>query len=101
MEKIPQEIEILQAADIWVLKRTGLGCEAHPLSRREPAKTLDMNWAYDVAFSEIDPKQLGTGKFDDGEDKASQEQLQAEFKADKEKLKGKKDKSRLKAALYI
>jgi hypothetical protein len=26
-----------------------------------------MNWAYGVEFLEIDPKQLGTDKFDDGE----------------------------------
>src|SRR6185312_3243018 len=38
-------------------------------------------------FIEIDPKQLGTDQFDDGEDKASEEQLQKEFSVDKERLR--------------
>ena len=46
-----------------------------------------MNWAYGVEFLEIDPKQLGTDKFDDGEDKESQQQLQDVFSVDKDRVK--------------
>src|SRR5689334_3991424 len=46
-----------------------------------------MNWAYGVEFLEIDPKQLGTEKFDDGEDKEIQERLRQEFSVDKDRLR--------------
>jgi hypothetical protein len=50
-------------------------------------KTLNMNWAYGMEFLEIDPKQLGTDKFDDGENKAEQQQLEEVFAVDKERLR--------------
>jgi hypothetical protein len=89
MEKIPQEIEILQASDIWVVNEVDWGVKRTRYREvvRELAKTLNMNWAYGVEFIEIDPKQLGTDQFDDGEDKASEEQLQKEFSVDKERLR--------------
>jgi hypothetical protein len=37
---------------------------------RELGKALNMNWAYGVELLEVDPKQLGTDTFDDGETKA-------------------------------
>jgi endonuclease/exonuclease/phosphatase family metal-dependent hydrolase len=89
MEKIPQKIEILQASDIWVVNEVDWGVKRTRYREvvRELAKTLNMNWAYGVEFIEIDPKQLGTDQFDDGEDKASEEQLQKEFSVDKERLR--------------
>jgi hypothetical protein len=38
---------------------------------RELGETLNMNWAYGVEFLEIDPKQLSTDTFDDGDDERS------------------------------
>ena len=89
MEKIRQQIEILQAADIWVVNELDWGVKRTRYREvvRELAKTLNMNWAYGVEFMEIDPKQLGTDQFDDGEDKTSEEQLQKEFRVDKERLR--------------
>jgi hypothetical protein len=46
-----------------------------------------MNWAYGVEFLEIDSKQLGTDKFDDGEDEESQQQLLEQFSVDKDRVK--------------
>jgi endonuclease/exonuclease/phosphatase family metal-dependent hydrolase len=90
MEKIPQEIEILRTADILVVNELDWGVKRTGYSEvvRELAKTLNMNWAYGVEFLEIDPKQLGTDQFDDGEDKASEEQLKKEFCVDKDRLRG-------------
>jgi len=48
---------------------------------------LNMNWAYGVEFLEIDPKQLGTDTFEDGEDEAARQQLLQEFHVDKERLR--------------
>jgi len=47
-----------------------------------------MNWAYGVEFLAIDPKQLGTDSFDAGEDEHSRQDLQEEFKVDKNRLRG-------------
>jgi hypothetical protein len=46
-----------------------------------------MNWAYGVEFLEIDPKQLGTDTFDDGETKEEQQQLQEVFAVEKDRLR--------------
>ena len=79
----------MQASDIWVVNEVDWGVKRTRYREvvRELAKTLNMNWAYGVEFIEIDPKQLGTDQFDDGEDKASEEQLQKEFSVDKERLR--------------
>lgn len=89
LEKIPQEIETLKAADIWILNEVDWGVKRTGYREivRELGKALNMNWAYGVEFLEIDPKQLGTDQFNDGEDKASQEQLVEEFKVDKDRLR--------------
>jgi endonuclease/exonuclease/phosphatase family metal-dependent hydrolase len=66
----------------WGVKRT-----EYRKVVRELGKTLNMNWAYGVEFLEIDPKQLGTETFDDGESDAERQQLLDEFKVDKSKLR--------------
>ena len=89
LEKIPEEVEILKTADVWILNEVDWGVKRTQYREvvRELGKTLNMNWAYGVEFLEIDPKQLGTDKFDYGEDKESQQQLQKEFSVDKDRLK--------------
>jgi len=89
LEKIPQEINILKAADIWILNEVDWGVKRTGYRElvRELGKALNMNWAYGVEFLEIDPKQLGTDQFNDGEEKASQEQLVEEFSVDKDRLR--------------
>jgi endonuclease/exonuclease/phosphatase family metal-dependent hydrolase len=89
LEKIPEEIEILKAADVWLLNEVDWGVKRTHYREvvRELAKTLNMNWAYGVEFLEIDPKQLGTDTFDDGENKESQQQLEEVFSVDKDRLK--------------
>jgi endonuclease/exonuclease/phosphatase family metal-dependent hydrolase len=89
LEKIPEEIEILKAADVWILNEVdwGLKRTAYREIVRELGKSLNMNWAYGVEFLEIDSKQLGTDQFDDGEDKTSQEQLREKFSVDKDRLR--------------
>jgi endonuclease/exonuclease/phosphatase family metal-dependent hydrolase len=89
MEEIPQQIEMLKAADVWILNEVDWGVKRTEYREviRELGKTLNMNWAYGVEFLEIDSKQLGTDTFDDGEDKQAQQQLQEVFKVDKDRLK--------------
>ncbi len=89
LEKIPQEIEILKAADVWILNEVDWGVERSQYREviRELGETLNMNWAFGVEFLEIDPKQLGTDTFDAGEDEASRQQLLEEFKVDKSRLR--------------
>jgi Metal-dependent hydrolase len=89
LEKIPQEIEILAAADVWILNEVDWGVKRTGYREivRELGKTLNMNWAYGVEFLEIDPKQLGTEAFDDVEDKETQKRLREEFRVDKDRLR--------------
>jgi endonuclease/exonuclease/phosphatase family metal-dependent hydrolase len=89
LEKIPEEIEILKSADVWILNEVDWGVKRTEYREvvRELGKALNMNWAYGVEFLEIDPKQLGTDTFDDGEAKVEQQQLLDEFKIDKDKLR--------------
>jgi endonuclease/exonuclease/phosphatase family metal-dependent hydrolase len=89
LEKVSQEIETLKAADVWILNEVDWGVKRTGYREiiRELGKALKMNWAYGVEFLEIDPKQLGTDQFNEGEDKASQEQLVAEFSVDKNRLR--------------
>ena len=67
MERIPQEIETLKAADVWILNEVDWGVKRTQYREvvRELAETLHMNWAYGVEFVEVDSKQLGTDTFDD------------------------------------
>jgi endonuclease/exonuclease/phosphatase family metal-dependent hydrolase len=89
LENVKQEIDILQAADVWILNELDWGVKRTEYREvvRELGKTLNMNWAYGVEFLEIDPKQLGTDTFEHGESKAEQQQLLDEFKVDKDKLR--------------
>ena len=89
LEKIPEEIEILKSADVWILNEVDWGVKRTEYREvvRELGKTLNMNWAYGVEFLEIDPKQLGTDTFDDGESKEQQQQLEEVFAVDKERLR--------------
>ncbi len=90
LEKIPEEIETLKSADVWILNEVDWGVKRTEYREviRELGKALNMNWAYGVEFLEIDPKQLGIDKFDDGETKDEQQQLQQVFAVDKDRLRG-------------
>ena len=89
LDQIPEEIEILKSADVWILNEVDWGVKRTKYREvvRELGKTLNMNWAYGVEFLEIDPKQLGTDKFDDGESKEDQQQLEEVFAVDKDQLR--------------
>ena len=89
LDKIPEEIETLKSADVWILNEVDWGVKRTEYREvvRELGKTLNMNWAYGVEFLEIDSKQLGTDTFDDGETKEEQQQLQEVFAIDKERLR--------------
>ncbi|MGB7438295.1 MAG: endonuclease/exonuclease/phosphatase family protein [Candidatus Acidiferrum sp.] len=89
MEKIPQEIETLKAADVWILNEVDWGVKRTEYREvvRELGKALNMNWAYGVEFLEVAPTQLGTDTFDDGETTEQQKQLLQEFQVDKNKLR--------------
>jgi endonuclease/exonuclease/phosphatase family metal-dependent hydrolase len=89
LEKIPQEIELLKASDVWILNEVDWGVKRTDYREviRELGETLNMNWAYGVEFLEVDAKQLGTDTFDAGEDEQSREQLLQEFKVDKDRLR--------------
>ena len=75
---------------MWILNEVDWGVKRTEYREviRELGKALNMNWAYGVEFLEVDPKQLGTDTFDDGESKADQQQLLEEFKVDKDRLRG-------------
>jgi endonuclease/exonuclease/phosphatase family metal-dependent hydrolase len=89
ISKIPEEIETLKSADVWILNEVDWGVKRTEYREvvRELGKALNMNWAYGVEFLEIDPKQLGTDTFDDGETKNEQQQLEQAFAVDKERLR--------------
>jgi len=89
LEKIPEEIETLKSADVWILNEVDWGVKRTEYREvvRELGKALNMNWAYGVEFLEIDPKQLGTDTFDDGETKGEQQQLQEVFAVEKDRLR--------------
>ena len=89
LEKIPEDIELLKAADVWILNEVDWGVKRTEYREvvRELAETLNMNWAYGVEFLEVDSKQLGTDTFDDGESEQDREQLLEEFKVDKARVR--------------
>ncbi len=89
MEKIPQEIETLKTADVWVLNEVDWGVKRTEYREvvRELAETLHMNWAYGVEFIEVDSKQLGTDTFDDHEPEQARQYLLDEFKVDKDRVR--------------
>jgi endonuclease/exonuclease/phosphatase family metal-dependent hydrolase len=89
LEKIPDEIEVLKSADVWILNEVDWGVKRTQYREvvRELGETLEMNWAYGVEFLEVDSKQLGIDDFDYGEDPGSRENLLEEFKVDKDRLR--------------
>jgi endonuclease/exonuclease/phosphatase family metal-dependent hydrolase len=89
LQKIPLEIEALQAADVWVLNEVDWGVKRTQYREvvRELANTLHMNWAYGVEFLEIDSKQLGTDTFEDNEDEQARQQLLEQFRVDKDRVR--------------
>jgi endonuclease/exonuclease/phosphatase family metal-dependent hydrolase len=89
LQRIPEEIEILQAADVWILGEVDWGVKRTQYREvvRELANTLHMNWAYGVEFLEIDSKQLGTDTFDDKEDEQARQQLLEQFRVDKDRVR--------------
>jgi endonuclease/exonuclease/phosphatase family metal-dependent hydrolase len=89
LDKIPEEIEILKSADVWILNEVDWGVKRTEYREvvRELGKALNMNWAYGMEFLEIDPKQLGIDTFDDGESGDEQRQLQEVFAVDKDRLR--------------
>jgi endonuclease/exonuclease/phosphatase family metal-dependent hydrolase len=89
LEKIPEDIELLKAADVWILNEVDWGVKRTEYREvvRELAETLNMNWAYGVEFLEIDSKQLGTDTFDDNENEEQRKQLIEQFSVDKERIR--------------
>jgi endonuclease/exonuclease/phosphatase family metal-dependent hydrolase len=89
LEKLPEEIEHLKAADVWILNEVDWGVKRSEYREvvKELAETLNMNWAYGVEFLEIDSKQLGTDTFEDKESDADRAKLLAEFSVDKDKVR--------------
>jgi endonuclease/exonuclease/phosphatase family metal-dependent hydrolase len=89
LEKIPEEIEILKAADVWILNEVDWGVKRSQYREvvRELAETLDMNWAYGVEFLEIDSKQLGTDTFEDHESEEARQQLLELFRVDQDRIR--------------
>lgn len=89
MAKLSEEIDILKAADVWILNEVDWGVKRTDYREviRELGQALNMNWAYGVEFLEIDPKQLGTDAFDDGETPKQQEQLREMFEVDPDRLR--------------
>jgi endonuclease/exonuclease/phosphatase family metal-dependent hydrolase len=89
LETLPQQIETLRAADVWILNEVDWGVKRTGYREivRELAETLDMNWAYGVEFLEVDAKQLGTETFEKVEDESARLQLLEEFKVDKDRLR--------------
>jgi endonuclease/exonuclease/phosphatase family metal-dependent hydrolase len=89
LDKIPEDIEALKAADVWILNEVDWGVKRTQYREiiRELGETLNMNWAYGVEFLEIDSKQLGTDTFDDREDEADRQRLLEEFKVDKDRVR--------------
>ncbi|WP_457832107.1 hypothetical protein, partial [Staphylococcus aureus] len=86
MEKIPEEIETLKLADVWILNEVDWGVKRTEYREviRKLGKALNMNWAYGVEFLEVDSKQLGTDTFDDGETDEERKELLEVFKVDKD-----------------
>jgi endonuclease/exonuclease/phosphatase family metal-dependent hydrolase len=89
LENVPQEIELLKAADVWILNEVDWGVKRSQYRQvvRELAETLNMNWAYGVEFLEIDSKQLGTDTFEDREDEQDRQQLLDQFRVDKDRIR--------------
>jgi len=89
LEKIPEEIEIIKAADVWILNEVDWGVKRSQYREvvRELAETLDMNWAYGVEFLEIDSKQLGTDTFEDHETEEARQQLLELFRVDQDRIR--------------
>jgi endonuclease/exonuclease/phosphatase family metal-dependent hydrolase len=89
LQKIPDEIETLKAADIWILNEVDWGVKRTDYREivRELAETLHMNWAYGVEFLEIDSKQLGTDTFEEVGNEKDRQQLLNEFKVDKDRIR--------------
>jgi len=89
LEKVPEQIETLKSADVWILNEVDWGVKRTDYREvvRELGKALNMNWSYGVEFLEIASTQLGTDTFDDGESKEERQQLLEEFKVDKNKLR--------------
>ncbi len=87
--KILEQIEVLQSADVlvlqeldWGIKRTGYREVA-----RELGQVLKMNWAYGVEFVEIDPITLGIEQFEEALPK-DREEMRNQIAVDRNLLKG-------------
>lgn len=90
LELIPDEIEVLKAADVWILNEVDWGVKRTQYRHvvRELAETLNMNWAFGVEFLEVSPVQLGVENFQEVvDDEAVRQQLVHEFQVDKDQLK--------------
>ena len=89
LERVPQEIEALQTADVWILSEVDWGVKRSQYREvvKELADALHMNWAYGVEFVEVDSKQLGTDTFEDQEDEQSRQELLKQFAVDKDRVR--------------
>jgi endonuclease/exonuclease/phosphatase family metal-dependent hydrolase len=87
--QIPREIEILQAADVWILGEVDWGMKRTQYREvvRELANTLHMNWAYGAEFIEVSSTHLGTDAFEDKEDEQARQQLLEQFAVDKDRVR--------------
>jgi endonuclease/exonuclease/phosphatase family metal-dependent hydrolase len=90
LEQIPREIEILRAADVWILGEVDWGMKRTQYREvvRELANTLHMNWAYGTEFIEVSSTLLGTDSFEDKEDEQARQQLLEQFAVDKDRIRG-------------
>ncbi len=89
LQKVPQGIEILKSADVWILNEVDWGIKRIQYREvvGELVETLKMNGAYGVEFLEIDSKQLGTDAFEDQEDEQARQQLLNQFRVDKDRIR--------------
>ena len=86
---LADQIEHLRAADLLILNELDWGMKRTQYREvvREFAAALGMNWAYAVEFFEVDPVNLGTEKFRDGEVDESKK-LQEMLSVDKARFHG-------------
>ncbi|MEX2302093.1 MAG: endonuclease/exonuclease/phosphatase family protein [Bryobacterales bacterium] len=87
--KLLEQIEVLQSADVLVLNEVDWGLKRtdYRIVVRELGEALNMNWAYGVEFIEVDPITLGIEQFEEMEDEAERKHLVADLQVDQDRLK--------------
>jgi hypothetical protein len=89
MDKLADDVEILQAADVIVLNEVDWGMPRSDYREVivDLGRALNMNWAFAAEFIEIDPVVLGLENFHDVEDEEERKKLLELTRADKERLR--------------